>query len=270
MEPQKNTNPTILLADDCPFTFRAVSAAIEKFLPGCRVAGADSIRKAQSLAAEMAVDLFLVDMTLPDGSGIDFLADMKTAHSRAGFITMTDGPLPAHVGRTGWLNDVQFVRKPVHRARLLRLIQKMLKIPSDITSAPPHGGREVWSARLNDTPPEEIIRFQSRLQATMVLEFISRGETGIAHFLNGKLTHVETGELDGPEALRVIVNWRQGYAFELPGELPRRESKGSHFPHEATAYASGAPEVRRETYSETSSIISSETDFTDIPDRIPA
>src|SRR5437879_1397 len=120
-------NPfTILVVDDCRFTLRAISKAIETSMPECKLVCVQSIKEAQVAGAVLRVDLFIVDELLPDGSGIDFLADMMMVHGQAGSIVMTDGALPAHIEGYLWFNEVQILRKAIDRAQLLRVMREIL------------------------------------------------------------------------------------------------------------------------------------------------
>lgn len=216
MHPIETTNPTVLLVDDCPFTRRALTTAIESSMPECKVICVPTIEEAQVAGAELNVDLFIVDSRLPDGSGIDFLADMIMVHGSAGFIFMADGPLPAHIDKYHWMDEVHILRKAINRAQLLRMMREILGHRAENSSTRNNPLKNVWSARLEEISAEEIVYQKIDSLASTILEFVSRGETGKVYLLNGKVTHAETGDLEDNEALSKILSWRRGFAFEIP------------------------------------------------------
>ena len=258
MEVTKNITSTILLVDDCRFTRRAISKAIEASLPGCQVVCVESLGAAQAAGAEMDVDLFIVEALLPDGSGIDFLADMVMVHGKARAIVMTDGALPRHVEGSVWFDDVHVLRKAINRAQLLRILGEILDQPVGNSG---HGskGKELWSARLDDLSPKEIVRQKTDLLATTVVDFVSRGESGQVHFQKGEITQVEAGILVGREALDKIYSWRRGYAFELSNEVPAKASTGPALRNKA-ADCQEEEEDAGEPFQRTYSVVSEDAD----------
>ena len=68
--------PHILIVDDSAAVTSALRVLFEE--TGHDVSVAESIRDAVSVAAERAVDVMLLDLTLPDGDGLSALAAMRT------------------------------------------------------------------------------------------------------------------------------------------------------------------------------------------------
>jgi len=223
----KNSSRTVLLVDDCPFTRRAILSAIETAMPECKVVCAPSLMSAQAAGAEFQVDLFIVDAVLPDGSGIDFLADMLMVHDQASAILLADGAVPTTIKHSGWFQQVHILRKAINRAQLLRLMGEVLGAPRATSSVRNLRHKPLWSARLEEISPEEIIHRKLDLSATSILEFVGHGEAGVVYFLNGRITFAEVGNHIGDEALRKIMTWRRGYVFELPAEDDQDSQRSS-------------------------------------------
>src|ERR1041384_6029575 len=110
--------PTILLLEDT----RTVQNYIRDVLRGLsfphHLLTARKIEEAQNLAAEHSVDLFIVDIGLPDGDGIDFLCEMSIAHATARALIITSPPRDDYRDRAKQLGVLNFLSKPLQRKPL--------------------------------------------------------------------------------------------------------------------------------------------------------
>ena len=70
-----HTAPLALLIEDEPHIRRFVRAALEE--EGWHVHEADTVRRGLSDAGTRSPDLIVLDLGLPDGDGIDFIADIR-------------------------------------------------------------------------------------------------------------------------------------------------------------------------------------------------
>src|SRR5205809_917203 len=68
----------ILYVEDDPTSARLVKVIAEK--EGYAVTLAANEKECLKLVAEEAPDLFLIDLTLPDGSGLDLMARLREKH----------------------------------------------------------------------------------------------------------------------------------------------------------------------------------------------
>ncbi len=127
MQPSRKTTSNLLLLEDCHFTSRAITQAFHSTLPECNVVCARTVGAAQGIGAALDVDIFMVDISLPDGNGVDFLADMAVVHQSADAIILTEGPVPDYVVEGEWLSHVQIVTKPVNRISLVRMVRDLLE-----------------------------------------------------------------------------------------------------------------------------------------------
>jgi len=66
----------VLVLEDHLETREWLRALVTEAFPSAEVAGAANLEQARRLAAEQSFDLALVDISLPDGNGIDFVAEM--------------------------------------------------------------------------------------------------------------------------------------------------------------------------------------------------
>jgi DNA-binding response OmpR family regulator len=65
-------NPIVVLLEDCPVTGLLIERAVLQSLPACRLLWARSVEDAIRRVTGLSVDLFVVDIGLPDGAGSTF------------------------------------------------------------------------------------------------------------------------------------------------------------------------------------------------------
>lgn len=72
----------IMLVDDHPVVRRGVRDILAEAFPEADIREVGSGVEAMSLAAHGRWDIVILDLTLPDGSGLDVLKDIRQSHSR--------------------------------------------------------------------------------------------------------------------------------------------------------------------------------------------
>ncbi|KMW59583.1 Response regulator [Candidatus Rhodobacter oscarellae] len=80
---------TVLVVEDSRFASEAVRLLCLK--SGARIRRADSLRAASRHLAGYAPTVIIVDLGLPDGSGLDLIRDLAAAHNRIPVILATSG-----------------------------------------------------------------------------------------------------------------------------------------------------------------------------------
>jgi CheY-like chemotaxis protein len=75
--PPDGVSPTVLIVEDHHLAADALRLLFEA--TGYRVRLAPTVAAAVSVCADQVVDLMLLDLTLPDGSGLNVLAETATA-----------------------------------------------------------------------------------------------------------------------------------------------------------------------------------------------
>lgn len=203
-------NPIVILLEDCPITGLLIERAILQSLPACRVLWARDIEDARRRATGISVELFLCDVGLPDGCGLDFLVEMAEAHPSARAIVMTASPLPEYQASSAALGVLHFIQKPVKPAELIAQMRAALGAE--------HAGRvnEEFNATLRNVTPMDILQFKCLAGDTTVIEFRSGSFVGTIHMERGEIVHAQTGGLKGTKALTTIMAWRRGKVVELP------------------------------------------------------
>lgn len=179
-------------------------------LPRVRLLWARSVAEATTRAEGLAIDLFLVDVQLPDGSGLDFLWQMTAAQPTARAIVMTATPLPEYQVHSAALGVLHFLEKPLQLPRLLGHVREAL---GATTAAGPDRD---FSATLQNVTPADILQLKCLLGATTIIEFHSAGPVGRIRFEAGEITDASAGPLRGVDALYAIVGWKSGQVSEQP------------------------------------------------------
>ena len=206
-----NPNPSryVLILDDNEPLVTMLVSLLQDDLPDFRILPARSIEEAQTLASEFEIDLFVLDINLPDGTGLDFLCDVRTIAPEAKALMMTAVPLPSYQRQAEHLGVVQFVKKPFDFNAFVDTVKQLLD-PSD------SGRPSSFAGTLRDLHLTDIIQIKCMSGANAVVEFTSPdGEKGTIHFQNGQIVHARTSTLEGVNAFNSIVGWRGGSFTEL-------------------------------------------------------
>lgn len=203
-------NPIVLILEDCPVTGMLVERAILQSMPACRPLWARTIEDASRRVTGVSVELFLVDIGLPDGSGLDFLVAMSEHHPTARAIVMTASTLAEYQMNSAALGVLHFLQKPVKPAELIAKIQTAL----DAEQA--GQANEEFSATLRNVTPMDILQFKCLAGDTTIIEFRSGCYAGTVHLNRGEIVHAQTSGLKGTRALNEIVSWKRGKVTEHP------------------------------------------------------
>jgi DNA-binding response OmpR family regulator len=117
----------ILLVEDDPILAKGLQLNLRS--AGHEVAWESRITTAQAREAQAPVDLILLDVNLPDGSGLDFCRTLRSKGSRLPIIMLTAKADEDSVvgGIEAGAND--YIRKPFSTRELLARIQSQLKEP---------------------------------------------------------------------------------------------------------------------------------------------
>lgn len=199
-------HPIVLILEDSAITGARIERAILEHLPRCRPIWARTIAETQSRTMGFDIDLFLIDVELPDGNGLDFLSEMIEVQPAAHAMVMTANRIPEYKERAQ-SRGLVFVEKPLDMRLLTELLKSIFW-----TETASHGA--AFSAALRDLTPADIIQMKCLSGATAILDFQTMKNTGRVYFRNGDVIHAEVGEKVGEDAFRQIFGWKQGRATE--------------------------------------------------------
>jgi DNA-binding response OmpR family regulator len=219
-------NPIIFLLEDSPNAAFLVERVVLKEIPSARLLWARSLEEARARAEGLEIELFLSDINLPDGNGLDFLWEMSEAHPNARAIVMTATPLPEHEATTAALGVLYYIEKPLNVPLFLTYLRQALG--TERVS----GGSQGWRAYEGPADPSEpekhfkatlanlsvvdILQLKCLTRATTAVQFRSGALVGSIHFEDGEIVDAEAGAIRGVEAVYEIVGWKNGEVSEQP------------------------------------------------------
>ena len=212
-------NPTILLLEDTRTVQNYIRDVLRSLPMEHNLLVAKRIEEAQKLASENSVQLFLVDIGLPDGDGIDFLCEMAMLHPQARALIITSTPRDDYRDRAKQIGVLTFLPKPLQRKDLLDAVTRLLT--QDFPLSPSANGEtHGFEGTLGGLSPADIIQLKCLSRATGVIEFTTDERYGMVWFENGELHHAEAedirGKITGQKAFEFIVSWRSGTVREVP------------------------------------------------------
>lgn len=115
--------PKILLVDD----MEDILATVRRLLPGCEVSEARTGAAALKMAAALAPDLVLLDVHLPDMSGVEIMHKLDAMDPRPVVIMLTGDDTVETTGRALAAGAFAYITKPFEAKALLDLVVKALE-----------------------------------------------------------------------------------------------------------------------------------------------
>ena len=235
-----------MVVEDDLVTSVALCKVIRKGVPDATVLSARTLGEARLMLGEYTVNFFLLDINLPDGSGIDFILDVTKAYPEATIVLMTSTPLPEYRDQAEAFGVMNFMAKPVDNQKLVALIKesrgaapagkeeskklfgaslnrlKRLVGFSEVTPPPPReGDTTFFRASLSRLTVLDIIQLKCLNSMTQGIAFrSSKHGVGRVFFQNGDIIHAETERATGITALSEIIGWKGGRAEEIPEGVP--------------------------------------------------
>ena len=178
---------------------------------------ARKLSEAQHIASGTEIALFIVDIGLPDGDGIDFLCEMSMLHPEARALIITSTPNDELRERAKQLGVLHFMAKPLDRRALLGAVQNLLAQSGE-------DGCAGFEATLGGLSPIDIIQLKCLRGSTGSLELRDDHLYGQVWFENGDVVHAECkfpgAEHTGAEAFHCIITWRTGNMRDVPNPRP--------------------------------------------------
>lgn len=209
------TSPAILILEDTRTVQNYIRDVLRPVEARHPILLARRLKEAQAIATGTDIALFIVDIGLPDGDGIDFLCEMSMLHPEARALIITATPTEDFRARARQLGVLHFMAKPLERRALLDAVTSLLAPPGD--SEDGHTGFE---ATLGGLSPIDIIQLKCLRGATGSIELREEHLFGQVWFANGEIIHAECAlpgaAHTGLAAFLCLANWRTGSIREVP------------------------------------------------------
>ena len=182
--------PVLLIVDDDVGFVRA-AAEIAGGL-GFDVVIAGSLAQARLRLREHAFDVALVDLSLPDGSGLELLEHLDLG-GRTQVILITGHPTVESALKAMHLPIVDYVVKPLQVATFRNLLQTAASRQPTLEPPP----SEPWHGIAGPSPAMDAVRRQVRRVAPTDASVFIEGESGTGKELVAAAIHAESGR-SGP------------------------------------------------------------------------
>ena len=211
---------TILLIEDISTVRFFVRNALSSLPRPYTLLTAGSLAEARAAMAGKFVDLFIVDIGLPDGDGIDFLCEAAIVQPQATAVIVTATPSDEHRARAEELGVVQILSKPIQRDRLCGAIIKLLGWNNEAAVE-----NSSFRATLSGLTPLDIVQLKCMSGVTSILEFTHQQRSGRVYFEKGNVAHAllsleNGGTKSGMAAFEEISSWQSGRVVEVQDGTP--------------------------------------------------
>ena len=207
--------PAILILEDTRTVQNYIRDVLRPVEAAHRVLLARKVKEAQEIAAGTDIALFIVDIGLPDGDGIDFLCEMSMLHPDSRALIITSTPTEDFRERARQLGVLYFMAKPLERRVLLDAVRKLLT-PPVAPGAEPSG----FEATLGGLSPIDIIQLKCLRGTSGAIELREEHLFGQVWFERGEISHAECrlpgAEHSGLAALHCLLTWRTGCIRDVP------------------------------------------------------
>jgi DNA-binding NtrC family response regulator len=221
----------LLVVDDESAILSTLKTALS--LEGFSVDVAGSIATAEERLAKNTYDLLLLDVSLPDGDGVELLGRVRRSGSEIPAIMMSGhGTIEAAVRATK-LGAIDFLEKPLSTDRLLLVVEnalRLLRAEAEAQELKAEAGH--FDDLIGDSPVMKELAAQVRRAARSSASVLVTGERGTGKELVARAIHRASPRSRGPlEKLNCAA---------VPADLIESELFG----HEAGAFT-GATKQRR-------------------------
>lgn len=149
---ERTTSATLLAIDDDPDILKVLKANLELY--GFKVESAASLAEADNFLKKCRPDLVILDLTLPDGDGLEFCCSLKALHPRLPVIMLTarDKVSDKVVGLEIGADD--YMVKPFETSELLARIKARLRAAAGLVP----GSQTIQAGNLEIDPRNQTVR----------------------------------------------------------------------------------------------------------------
>ena len=180
----------ILVVDDERSLREFLTILLEQ--EGYEVTTAESVTTGIQRLHDHTFDLVMCDLKLPDGTGLEVLADARKNHVASPFIIITAHTTPQHALDALRAGAAEYLSKPFNVEDLKLILDKLLD-----TTEKPEGGRAVPNFIGSSPAIRRILDMVPRLAATPSTVFIT-GESGTGKELLAQAVHAFSANSNGP------------------------------------------------------------------------
>ncbi len=201
---QTSSNKVLIVEDEVLFA-RAVSKHLQKAGFDCECA--ESLADARALAKQFLPDLVLLDMRLPDGNGLDLIAELIEKNIKV--IVMTAYGEVSDAVQAIKLGANDYLKKPIDLEELLLIIKKNEKVFELQTSLDYSRQRNSHASEGAELLGESVAMQSVRMQIERIAQLghlidaipptvLISGETGTGKDVAARLLHLSCVQKEKP------------------------------------------------------------------------
>ncbi|HSH38398.1 MAG TPA: response regulator, partial [Chthoniobacterales bacterium] len=206
------TAGSIVLVEEYGALAVAIGSALKKFAPGFSTHTVRSLAEAEGAINTAKPDLLVIDFDPPAANALEFFTRMKSSAPATRVLIIAAAPLGTLPGAATAAGAFVFVEKPFDLTSLGAAVESLLG-----TRAVAQQTRRT----LRDLAVRDVAPLHCLAAVTGVLKIdASEGRSGEIHFVGGQISHAETTDTDGPDALCEMLRWRSP-RFKQPKRKPR-------------------------------------------------
>jgi CheY-like chemotaxis protein len=166
------------------------------------------------------VDVVVTDIRMPDINGLDLLSRVREKYPSTKVIIMTAYGSPEVHKEATRRGSYFYLEKPFEISDVRTIILKALEEK--------RGG---FVGQVVDLQLVDIIQMACLGRFTMSLTVTKGDEEGLIYFQNGEIAHAEMGDIEGKEALYIILDWHEGRFNSQMGISPPKETIADRWEH---------------------------------------
>lgn len=185
-------NPRILIVDDDQNFVAALSEYAH--LSGCEVCTAHTVAAARRATEEQSFDLVLMDLDLPDGNGLELVAELDLA-SCGQIAIVTGNPSARSAAKAFQLPVLDYVEKPIDGDKLRSLLDRAsraFQLRAPVTPSP-QDATEACGAMMGASPVMQAIFRNIKLVSSFEVTVLICGESGTGKDLAARAIHEYSG-----------------------------------------------------------------------------
>jgi CheY-like chemotaxis protein len=176
--------------------------------------------EALTVLKQHPMDVVVTDIKMPDINGLELLSMIRKQYPSTKVIIMTAYGSPEVHKEATRRGSYFYLEKPFEISELRTLILKALEEK--------RGG---FVGQVVDLQLVDIIQMGCLGRFTMSLAVSKNNEEGLIYFKNGEIAHAEVGDLEGKEALFVMLEWDEGRFDSQMGISPPKETITDRWEH---------------------------------------
>ncbi|HUB68155.1 MAG TPA: DUF4388 domain-containing protein [Candidatus Methylacidiphilales bacterium] len=196
----------ILIVEDEFRLSEPIKTHLQQTLPQASPMVARSVAEAHVFIYQYEFFAFLIDTSLPDGNGLEFIVDLQTVLPEARILIMSEIPYAELEPQVQQIGSAQFLQKPFEILALERELHRLL---------PEAEEKPTFQGSLRQLRLVDLIQVKCLSLDSCKLHITGpSGTRGVIVLDRGAILHSETDTLSGNEAFNQILCWKGGVFYE--------------------------------------------------------